>query len=76
MTSAPEWQDRIQAEVRRVAGDGNEVTALLAQVDRAFNDAQLLALGPFGVTLPRGARRRGGAEVGQVRQRRIPQRAG
>jgi len=35
-----------------------------------------LALGPFGITLPRGARRRRGAEVGEVRQRRIPQRAG
>src|SRR5262245_41315082 len=57
----------------RVAGDGNEVTALLSEVDRAFDDAQLLALGTFGVTLPRGARRRRGAEVGEMRQRRVPQ---
>ena len=63
-------------DLGRVAGDCNEVTALLAQVDRAFNDTQLLALGPFGVTLPRGARCRRGAEVGEVRQRCIPQRAG
>ena len=54
----PERTGYTWLEFGRVAGDGNEVTALLAQVDRAFNDAQLLALGPFGVTLPRGARRR------------------
>src|SRR5215510_6160931 len=38
--------------------------------------SKLLVLGPFGVTLPRAARRRRGAEVGEMRQRRVPQRAG
>src|SRR5262249_55520701 len=42
-------------DLRRVAGHGDEVTPFLAKIDRLFNDAQPLPLGPFHVTLARAA---------------------
>src|SRR5262249_53779275 len=45
-------------DLRSIARDGNEITSLIPEIDGALNDAQLLAFGPFCITLPRAARGR------------------
>ena len=54
----PEGDDERAVEAARllvdlvgVAGDGDEIAPLLAEIDGALDDAQLLALGAFGVAL-------------------------
>ena len=57
-----------------IARDRHQIMPLLAQIDIAFDQAQLLVLGTRHITLARAVGPGGNAEVLQMRQAGIPQR--
>ena len=65
---------RLLVDLVGVSGDGDEKPALLAKIDGPLDDAQLLAFGAVDVALPGAAGHPRDAEVGELRQRCIPQR--
>ena len=66
---------RLLVDFVGVAGDGDEIAPLLAEIDGPLDEAQLLAFRAVDVALPGAAGHPGNAEVGEMRQRCIPQRA-
>ena len=65
---------RLLVDLVGVAGDGDEIAPLLAEIDGPLDEAQLLAFGAVDVSLAGAPGHPGHAEVGELRQRCIPQR--
>src|SRR5262245_35086581 len=58
-----------------IAGDRDEIPALLAEIDRAFDETQPLVLRPADIAPARPVIARGNANVLKMRQAAVPKRA-
>ena len=66
---------RLVLDLERVARDRDQIAAVLAEIDRALDQAQTLVLGARHIALARAVRAGRHVQVFEMRQAGVPQRA-